>query len=178
MLQQLEQLKSADCDVIISTGGMGPGRYDLVEEAFSRTGGQIIYRSLNLRPGKSTLFGKVSGKLFFGMPGPPPAVLLLFNELIRPALLALQGASECLPERVKAYLTEELLLKKRGLARLKSAKIQNADGTCTVQPCRHGEAANSYIYCPADRRLLAKGEKVSVHLVGDGRFSVGSANLG
>ncbi len=173
VLQQLEGLKGSNCDVIVSTGGMGPGRYDLVEEAFSRMGGQILYRSLTLRPGKSTLFGRVSGKLFFGLPGPPPAVLLLFNELVRPALLALQGASECLPRRVTAYLAEELLLKKRGLARLKSAAIQNTDGRCTVQPCRHGEPANAYIYCPADRRVLEKGGKVDVHLVDAGCSPVG-----
>lgn len=108
VLSGMDRVRS---DVIISTGGMGPGKFDLIEEAFSRVGGKVLYRSLKLRPGTSTIFGLLGTTLFFGMPGPPPAVHLLFNELLHPALLRLQGAGSCLPKQIRARLTEELFLK-------------------------------------------------------------------
>ncbi len=169
--QILGRIDQSAADVIISTGGMGPGKYDLIEEAFSRIGGQVIYRSLKLRPGKSTIFGLLGKSLFFGMPGPPPAVHLLFNELLRPALLRLQGAKRCTPGQSKACLTEELLLRKRGLPRLKSGRLFFDNGMCMVRPTRQIESANCYISCPAGRRLLRSGEMVRIHLVDGGLAS-------
>lgn len=153
-------------DIIISTGGMGPGKFDLVEEAFCRVGGKVIYRSLQMRPGKSTLFGMLGDSLFFGMPGPPPAVHLLFNELIRPAILALQGAKSCRPQKIQACLTEELYLPERGLPRLKSGLLSFEDGKCLVRPSNRVEVSNCYIYCSPARRELKRGEKVTVHMTG------------
>lgn len=163
----LERLAAVDCastDVIITTGGMGPGKYDLIEETFTRLGGKVLYRSLHLRPGKSTLFGTLGSCLFFGLPGPPPAVQLLFSQLVRPALLSLQGAHECGPERIHAFLAEDLELGKRGLPRLKSGVLMMKNGCCLVRPGARGEPSSCYIYCPANRRLLRKDEKVRVHL--------------
>lgn len=160
----MAEMSHSKCDIIISTGGMGPGKFDLIEEAFAGSGGRVVYRSLFLRPGKSTLFGMLGNTLFFGMPGPPPAVHLLFNELIRPAVLALQGAKHCRPRKIKACLSEDLYLPKRGLPRLKSGAMQIVDGICMVRPANRIEPSNCNIYCSAARRRLRKGEKVLIHL--------------
>lgn len=166
----LTEMSQSKCDIIISTGGMGPGKFDLIEEAFARVGGRVVYRSLLLRPGKSTLFGIVGNTLFFGMPGPPPAVHLLFNELILPAIFALQGAKRCRPQELKAYLTEDVYLPKRRLPRLKSGSVQVVDGKCLVRPVGRGEPSNCHIYCSATRRHLRKGEKLTVHLLESAGF--------
>lgn len=161
----LGKMCQSKSDIIISTGGMGPGKFDLIEDAFCREGGRVVYGSLYLRPGKSTLFGKLGSTLFFGMPGPPPAVHFLFNELIRPAILALQGATDCTPKTIQALLTEDLLLSKSDLPRFKSGLLQVVDGRCVVQPVKRVEALNCYIYCPERRNQLSKDEPVSVHLL-------------
>ncbi|MBU1418401.1 MAG: molybdopterin molybdotransferase MoeA [Proteobacteria bacterium] len=168
----------AGADVIISTGGMGPGKFDLIEEAFSRVGGKVIYRSLKLRPGTSTIFGLLGTTLFFGMPGPPPAVHLLFNELLHPALLRLQGAGPCTPKQIRARLTEELVLKKRDFPRLKNGRLTIENGACLVRPARRNDPASCYIYCPAGRRVLRSGEMVRVHLVGGHFASSSPVNFG
>ena len=161
----MAEMSRSHCDIMISTGGMGPGKFDLIEEAFADIGGRVVYRSLLLRPGKSTLFGMLGKTLFFGMPGPPPAVHLLFNELVRPAVLALQKAKHCRPGKVKAYLSEDLSLPKRGLPRLKSGVLQVVDGRCVVRTANRIEPSNCHIYCSAARRRLRKGEKVLIHLL-------------
>ena len=154
---------ASDADIIISTGGMGPGKFDLVEDAFRRAGGKVLYNSLNMRPGKSTLFGTLGDTLFFGMPGPPPAVHLLFNELIRTAILALQGAESCSPQELNAFLTGAMP-NGNGLARLKSAQLFFEDGRCLVRPAAGLDVANCYIYCPGDGKSLAAGDLVRVHM--------------
>lgn len=166
VLGVINEMKRSGADIIVSTGGMGPGKFDLVEEAFSRAGGKVIYRSLRLRPGKSTLFGVLGSSIFFGMPGPPPAVHLLFNELIRPAILALQGAENSRPLQIQACLTEDLHLPERGLPRLKSGLLSFAEGKCLVRPSNRVEASNCYIDCPATGRDLKSGELVTVHVLG------------
>ncbi len=151
-------------DVIISTGGMGPGKYDLLEDAFIEAGGQVIYNALNLRPGKATLFGTLGQSLFFGLPGPPPAVHLLFHELVRPALLSLQGIKRCLPEIVKIRLTEPITCPEDKTLCLKSGIFQIHAGICTARLPRQSEATSCYLLCPAHRRQLRAGDWIQAHL--------------
>lgn len=151
-------------DIIVSTGGMGPGKYDLVEAAFRNLGGEVLYNSLCLRPGKSTLFGTLGKTLFFGLPGPPPAVNLLFSELVAPAIIALQGNMAPFPRSIEASLTEDLALPKRGLARLRRSCLKYDRGRCLVRPARRNEVANCNIFCPASVKGFLSGDLVQVHL--------------
>ncbi len=160
----MERMAGSNCDILISTGGMGPGKFDLIEDAFARCGGETIYRSLTMRPGKSTLFGRLGNTLFFGLPGPPPAVQLLFHELVRPAFCALQGLTQCSPQKIKATLTEELILARHGSLRLKSGIFYLHDGSCLVRPAKRSELANCYIFCSPEKQSILKGEMVEVHL--------------
>lgn len=160
----MERLAGSDCDILISTGGMGPGKFDLIEDAFAQCGGETIYRSLNMRPGKSTLFGKLGDTLFFGLPGPPPAVELLFHELLRPAFCALQGLERCRPRKIQATLTEDFFMAKRGLLRLKSGVFSLREGLCLVRPAKRGELSNCYIFCLPEKQSIHKGDMVEIHL--------------
>jgi molybdopterin molybdotransferase len=149
-------------DVIITTGGMGPGRYDLLEEAFVGAGGEIIYRSLHVRPGKATLFGMLGNSLFFGLPGPPPAVGVLFNELVAPALFLLQGMKKSRLRGIRASLQEAVLLKEKGVPNLKGGVLT---GRNSVRLAGKTEVAGCYILFPGHRRSFKKEEMVEVHLI-------------
>jgi len=160
----IKRMAQNDCDILISTGGMGPGKFDLIEDAFARCGGETVYGSLSMRPGKATLFGKLGNTLFFGLPGPPPAVQLLFHELLRPAFCALQGLKQCGPQKIKAILAEDLILAKHGLLRLKSGVFHLHEGSCLVRTAKRSELANCYIFCSPERQLIPKGDMVEIHL--------------
>lgn len=160
----MQRMGGEGCDILLSTGGMGPGKFDLIEEAFARCGGKTVYNSLAMRPGKSTLFGTLGNTIFFGLPGPPPAVQLLFHELVRPALCALQGRKQCSPQDIRAILTEDLSPVKHGLLRLKSSVFSLHGGRCLVRPAERGEPSNSYIFCFPGQKMMQKGEMVKIHL--------------
>ncbi|MBU0680689.1 MAG: molybdopterin molybdotransferase MoeA [Proteobacteria bacterium] len=163
ILNSLKEM-SSQADLVITTGGMGPGKYDLVAQALTQLGVTIHYRALKLRPGKATLFGTKNDTLFFALPGPPPAVRLLFHELVHPALLALQGRKKPGPKTLRAELTEELAIKQKGLLNLKGGILTLANGRCQVRPADRHEAASCIILVPAHRRCLKKGELVTIHL--------------
>ncbi len=91
--------QQADC--IITSGGVSAGEEDHVRIALQRCGELAIWK-LALKPGKPFAFGKIDNTLLFGLPGNPVSAFVTFLLLVRPALLAMMGASECsLPERLE-----------------------------------------------------------------------------
>lgn len=152
-----------DCRLIITTGGMGPGKYDLVAEAYKKLGVEILYRTLNIRPGKATIFGIRKNRLFFALPGPPPAVRILFNELVKPALLKTQGYSKSGVQPVRACLIENITLKQTGISNLKCGVMHYKKGKLYVRLAAKHEPADCVIHIPASCRVLKKGQMVTVH---------------
>jgi len=149
--------------IIITTGGMGPGKYDLMGEVLEKIGVKIFYRALQVRPGRATIFGVRNQTLFFSLPGPPPAVHILFNELVRPAILALQG-KRGVPEKVRAVLKEDIVIRKRGVLKLKNGITAVRSGLFTVRPAGLTEPSTATILIPGNRRRIHAGEKVTIHL--------------
>ena len=83
---------SEDADVILTTGGVSAGRFDLVPDAVKALGGEIIFHKVAMRPGKPLLFARLeNGTLFFGLPGNPVAVAVGLRFFVVPALFHLQG---------------------------------------------------------------------------------------
>lgn len=78
-------------DVIITTGGVSVGKYDLTGKAFENAGANIYFDRVKLKPGKPVTFGKKGRVLFFGLPGNPVSAGVSFYLLVRPALRAMQG---------------------------------------------------------------------------------------
>ncbi len=152
-----------DIRMIITTGGMGPGKFDLVSQCLRDAGVEFLYQRLNIRPGTSTAFGMKDNILFFALPGPPPAVQTLFCELIRPALLKLQGNRSPGPYPLRVQLKQEIVSKKKGFLSLKSSMLTLKSGNLSVQSVSRGQAANSVILIPPHRRRMNKGEMVTVH---------------
>jgi molybdopterin molybdotransferase len=98
----------AECDVVISTGGVSVGEMDWVKAAFTAMGGQIDFWTVDMKPGKPFAFGRWQEKVLFGLPGNPVSALVTSLLLAQPALLRLQGAREVLSRTIAATLSEPL----------------------------------------------------------------------
>jgi molybdopterin molybdotransferase len=147
----------------ITTGGMGPGKYDLVQHALGRLGGQVLYRSLNVRPGKATLAAMLDGLLVIALPGPPPAVHLLFHELIAPLIRQAQGNRHPLPKAIRATLAETVHVRQSGVLHLKEAVLYPRQRALFARLPRQGESPNAILLVPADRTALKAGESALLH---------------
>jgi molybdopterin molybdotransferase len=82
----------AGADVLVVTGGVSMGKYDLVEPALARLGAEVVFDGVAIRPGKPVTFGTAQGKLWFGLPGNPLSAMVTFELFVRPALEMLAGA--------------------------------------------------------------------------------------
>lgn len=152
-------------DIVITTGGMGPGKYDLVKSVFIATGGQVILESLPMRPGKSILFGLLNGVVVISLPGPPPAVRTLINELVGPVLRLMQGARLPWPVEVEAEALHDIAGGRNGVVRCKDGVLSFDRGRCFVRLTEPLEPASCIILIGADRKDISKGELVTVHLL-------------
>jgi molybdopterin molybdotransferase len=84
-------------DVLVTTGGVSVGVYDLVRAAEAELGVEEIFWRVAMQPGKPVAFGVRDRTLVFGLPGNPVSSLVGFELFVRPALLALQGLAEPRP---------------------------------------------------------------------------------
>ncbi len=90
----------AESDVVLVSGGVSVGKYDLVPEVIGQAGGEICYHGVCIKPGKPQLFATFpDGKCVFGLPGNPLSVMTGLQEFALPTLRRLAGcpANNCRP---------------------------------------------------------------------------------
>jgi molybdopterin molybdotransferase len=81
-------------DVVVISGGVSVGPHDHVKPALAALGVREIFWGIALQPGKPTWFGIQGEKLVFGLPGNPVSAFVTFALFAKPAIAALQGASD------------------------------------------------------------------------------------
>jgi molybdopterin molybdotransferase len=103
-----EAERDVAADVIVTVGGASVGDYDLVKPAMAPLGLQLDVKTVNVRPGKPTWFGRLAdGRLVLGLPGNPASAFVCAELFLRPLVLALQGATH--PHRMEAARLAEPL---------------------------------------------------------------------
>ncbi len=81
-------------DVLVTSGGVSVGPHDLVRRVEAELGVEEVFWRVAVRPGKPVSFGIRGPALVFGLPGNPVSSLVGCELFVRPALRALQGASD------------------------------------------------------------------------------------
>jgi molybdopterin molybdotransferase len=94
-------------DLIVTSGGVSMGEYDVTKMVL-RDEASVEFFPVAMKPGKPQGFGSLGGKPFFGLPGNPVSVHVSFEQFVRPALLAMQGATAILRPRVMGVAGEDL----------------------------------------------------------------------
>jgi molybdopterin molybdotransferase len=155
-------------DIIIFSGGISVGDYDLVRELLERMKVRRVFYKVMQKPGKPLYFGTKGKKLVFALPGNPASVLVCFYEYVYPALRALSGFKKIFLKEEKLTLLRDIEKESDRLWFLKG-KIKG-DG---VIPLDFQEShmlssfvmADCLILAPRGRKLIRRGEKVKVHLI-------------
>lgn len=81
-------------EVLVTTGGVSVGKYDLTKLALRELGAEIFFERLRLKPGKPTVFARLKKTLVFGLPGNPVSAAVTYYLFVRSALLRMQNAAE------------------------------------------------------------------------------------
>jgi molybdopterin molybdotransferase len=175
-------LRGLNADLLLLTGGVSMGKYDLVEQVLAELRAEMFFTGARIQPGKPVVFGRVPLKdngvaasrgkefrYFFGLPGNPVSTMVTFELFARPMIDALSGA---VPRQL-VFFQARLKTNFRigtGLTRFLPAVVSGQLENCEVEPLRwHGSGdiaasarANCYLVVPPDREQIAAGETVSI----------------
>jgi molybdopterin molybdotransferase len=117
-----------EADLLLLSGGVSAGKYDVVEPALAELGAEFYFDRVLLQPGAPCVFGRVAGKFFFGLPGNPASTMVTFEIFARAALDILSGAAEAPLDITLARLTEPFS-HKAGFTRFLPAIIRCSEVT-------------------------------------------------
>jgi molybdopterin molybdotransferase len=170
-----EGLKS---DLLLMTGGVSMGRYDLVEQVLEELKAEFFFTGAKIQPGRPVVFGRcrrtapsrqTPETYFFGLPGNPVSTMVTFELFARTMLEALGGISPQKLRFVYAKLNSEIRVKpglKRFLPAILSGEFEASQvGLVPWQGSGDIAAtarANCYIVVPPDRELIPAGEFVPI----------------
>jgi molybdopterin molybdotransferase len=180
------------CDLLLLTGGVSMGKYDLVEQVVAELKAEFYFTGAQIQPGRPVVFGSCGSgdyvradcqsaantrtgvsaphrEYFFGLPGNPVSTMVTFELFARPMIEALAGQNPRPLIFLGARLKSEIRTKtglKRFLPAVLSGEFENAE----VELARwqgSGDIAalaraNCYVVIPSDREQIDSGEWVSL----------------
>lgn len=95
--------EAAGADLIVTSGGVSVGDYDLVKDVLAELG-EIQFWRVAMKPGKPLTYGTLLGKPLLGLPGNPVSSMVTFELFARPALRRMLGCAELFRPQVPATL--------------------------------------------------------------------------
>jgi molybdopterin molybdotransferase len=154
-------------DVLVSSGGVSVGPHDLVRSVGAELGIAQVFWRVSVKPGKPLWFGVRGETLVFGVPGNPVSSLVSFELFVRPAVLALQGATEPGPRFGLGTLATAV---RRNDARdeLLRARSSVEDGELVLRPVTGQEShmivraaeADALVLVPRGAGEISPGDRV------------------
>ena len=163
-------------DLLVTSGGVSAGRYDLVKVVLSRMG-DVAFTRVGMRPGMPQAFGLLEREPHravpvFGLPGNPVSAFVSFEVFVRPAIRRLQGRTDVNRPRVTAVLDEDVR-SPRDKVEFVRVKLRREGAAWHARPTgeqgsgilRSVVEADGLAEIPADRTAMSRGEPVTVHLL-------------
>ena len=168
-------------DLLLLSGGVSMGKYDLVEEVLTEAGADFFFTGVKMQPGKPVVFGRlperatgdhtVPERLFFGLPGNPVSTQVTFHCFVEPLLRTMSGEGAAAPRFVQATLGEEVTTRS-GAMRLLPARLSSDRSRPEVKlvpwqgsgDLAANGRANCYVVLPPDRDSYMEGDVVTVLL--------------
>ncbi|MFW5944838.1 MAG: gephyrin-like molybdotransferase Glp [Bacteroidota bacterium] len=150
------------------TGGVSMGDYDFVPEMIEKSGVDIFFHEIAMKPGKPTIFGKRENHLVIGLPGNPVSTFLQFELLIKPLLYRMMG-TDYKPVEIKMPLGEDFRQRKSQRDSWKPVKVKggkvyavNYHGSGHIHALQE---ANGFICLPAGTEMFEKDTLVHVRQI-------------
>jgi molybdopterin molybdotransferase len=158
-----------EADMLLLSGGVSMGKYDLVEDVFADLGAELFFTQVLIQPGKPLVFGRAAGKPFFGLPGNPISTMVTFEIFASLALARLAGVADASLPFTEAVLAEDLR-HNPSLTRFLPARLEGEYGESRVSPVKwqgSGDLAsiaraNCFLVASAGRESWKAGERIAV----------------
>jgi len=156
-------------DVLVLTGGVSVGEYDLVGAALIHAGCEVLFHNVAMRPGKPIVAAKRGGCLVLGLPGNPVSAFTGFHVFVAPAMRKLMGHPAPVSAPLRAMLVAPLR-RRPGRLTYHLAYLRWHEGKPVVVPVTSASSgdvislvrANAFIVAPGDTQPIPAGTEVDV----------------
>jgi len=155
-------------DIMILTGGISVGKYDLVDDCLEEIGVKKEFHKISQKPGKPLYFGTKENTLFFALPGNPAAVITSYYQYIYPTIQKMMGSKKINLKQSSLPLLQDVKIKAnrsnflKGKMNNKGVKVLSGQGSHILSSFA---IADCLIYLPKGKKEWKKGENVEVHIL-------------
>jgi molybdopterin molybdotransferase len=158
-------------DMLITTGGVSMGDYDVVKDILAREG-EIVFWQVRMKPGKPLAFGRIKEVPHLGLPGNPVSSMITFELFARPAILKMMGKKDLSKPTVEAVI-ENPMVNSDGRRIFARAVVTKRNGHYFARltgPQGSGiltsmTLANGLVIVPEDKTNVANGDTVQVMML-------------
>ena len=166
---KLKIQKARSADILVISGGVSVGDYDLVKEELRGLGVRPVFWQLRIKPGKPTFFGVRGRQLVFGLPGNPTSAMVMFHLFVRPAIDRMLGRKRPGLRSAKALLEQEITVRP-GRSQFLRGVLVGEGPVLKVDPfpdqrsgvLRSMVKSRVLIVVPADSSRIEKGREVEI----------------
>ncbi|HVL98362.1 MAG TPA: gephyrin-like molybdotransferase Glp [Egibacteraceae bacterium] len=165
-------------DLLVTSGGVSAGRYDLVKQVLAELG-DVAFTKVAMRPGMPQAFGFLAGTTHqgapipcFGLPGNPVSAYVSFEVFVRPAIRRMQGRTDLNRLRVQAVVETELRSPPDKVEFVRVVLRHTPNGWVARPTGAQGSGilrsvvdADGLAEVPAGHTLVRQGEPLVVHLL-------------
>lgn len=170
--QRLRLCQGLRADVIVTSGGVSVGKYDLVKDSLSQIGVNVKFWKVAMKPGKPLVFGTIGNKPVFGLPGNPTSAMTSFEQFVRPGLLKMMGHTKLFRPTIEAILAEDISSEPGRLHLVRCALFEEdgrtmarSTGTQSSGALRSMVLADGLMIIPPVQDGFPRGTKVKVQLL-------------
>jgi molybdopterin molybdotransferase len=161
--------RGLEADILVLSGGVSMGKYDLVEQVLADLGAEFHFTGVAIRPGRPAVFATCRNKLVFGLPGNPVSTMVTFELFVLPAIDVLNGGVPRALPVFRAKLATQVR-EKGPMTHFLPARIEWEDREARVtQLPWQGSGdivalalANGFLIVSPDRPEIGPGEWVDV----------------
>jgi len=153
-LRKSLNIAAKECDLILTSGGVSMGEWDLVRKIMEEEG-VIKFWRVKIRPGSPPLFGKWKNTPIFGLPGNPVSSHVVFRMLVSPWLLHVTGADNPSPIITKAKLMDSVKSTNDCLT-FRRVTINSTENGLEARQPRHQGSGNIESLASADALTVLK----------------------
>jgi molybdopterin molybdotransferase len=161
--------RGLEADILVLSGGVSMGKYDLVEQVLAELGAEFHFTGVEIRPGRPAVFATCREKLVFGLPGNPVSTMVTFELFVLPAIDRFSGTVARALPIFRAKLATPVQ-EKGNLVHFLPARIewQGREAQVTQLPWQgSGDVvalaiANGFLVIGPERPQISPGEWVDV----------------
>ena len=160
--------------MLITSGGVSVGKYDLVLETMKELGVEIKFWKVNIKPGMPIVFGKKNNTTVFGLPGNPVSTMVTFLQFVKPALEIMKGKNSSMHSKLLLRATlEHEIVKNDGKRHFVRGIVENRNGSLVVRSTGTQISnaltsmmkANCLIVLPEEKEVFLSGENVVIEII-------------